>query len=256
MILTNDDGVAAPGLLALAHALHNEGYQPSVVAPDRERSLCGHSMTMGQPLTLERFRGAYPKSLSVWACDGTPSDCVVLALEALELPSEILISGINNGSNLGTDVTYSGTVSAAMEALIAGVPAMAVSLNAHSTNATPHFETAALVVLQLLKQIECAGIPKGVLLNVNVPDLPRGDIKGIKVTRQGARCYVDKLRRLTDSEGRQTYWLTGTPQDCMEDGTDVWAAAEGYVSVTPIHLDLTHMESLNAISHLANQWDL
>ncbi|HCL79020.1 MAG TPA: 5'/3'-nucleotidase SurE [Synergistaceae bacterium] len=248
ILLTNDDGVFAPGIIALATRLTEGGHRCFVVAPDRERSSIGHAITLNRPLRLWMLdRSPYPERCSVRACDGTPSDCVVLAVEEVLPKPDILLSGINCGPNLGDDLTYSGTVSAAMEGLILGISSIAVSLNCEEADPRRHYETAAAVVLTLLSHIETTPLPKDVLLNVNVPNRPLASIRGIRVTRKGIRQYEEKITRRTDPEGRTLFSMAGRVADQLDEGSDVWAVAHGYVSVTPIHMDMTHYPSLEAL---------
>lgn len=249
VLVTNDDGVFAPGISILASTLAAHGYEPVVTAPDRERSSVGHSITLNRPLKLQRIHsGPYPDELEVHSCDGTPSDSVVLGLEEIAPDITTVVSGINRGPNLGDDLTYSGTVSAAMEGLVFGRKSIAVSLDIKSDQDEPHYETAAIFIVRLLQWLEDHPLPKGVLLNVNVPNLPLSLIKGVDVTRKGVRIYEGKVNRLQDPHGRALFWIAGKPEDEIIEGTDVWAVSHGYISVTPVHLDMTHYPSLKALS--------
>jgi 5'-nucleotidase len=227
ILVTNDDGVHAAGLAALAAALDDLG-EVHVVAPEREQSACGHALTLHRPLRVERVRERW------FAVNGTPSDAVNLAVLGY-LPERpvLLVSGINHGSNLGDDVTYSGTVSAAMEGTLLHVPSIAVS-QVEGTDFAAAGAIARLVATRVLVE----GLPAKTLLNVNVPaQAPRG----VRVTRLGHRTYTDKIIEQRDPRGRTHYWIGGgEPSWGTLDGTDMGAVHEGYVSVTPIHLDLTH----------------
>ncbi len=252
ILLTNDDGIFAPGIAALGNMLFPEEYDLVVCAPDRERSSVGHAITLTRPLRLWSVdAGPYEFSSGIYACDGTPSDCVALGLEVLEEREkrEIVISGINRGPNLGDDLTYSGTVSAAMEGSLLGLPAIAVSLAINAEDKEHYYETAAIIVRDLLKKksFSFQDLTKGVLLNINVPNVPLQDLKGIKITRKGVRFYEDKIHRLKDPKGNSYYWIAGKPEDDLVEGTDVWAVAHNYVSITPVHMDLTHYPSLEQI---------
>lgn len=231
LLLTNDDGVHARGLAALAAALDELG-EVHVIAPEREQSACGHALTLHRPLRVE------PLGERRFAVNGTPSDCVNLGvLGFLPAPPVLVVSGINQGSNLGDDVTYSGTVSAAMEATLLGVPAIAVSLvNGGDV------DTAARVARLVATQVLVRGLPRKTLLNVNVPArTPRG----VALTRLGHRVYSEKIVAQTDPRGRPHYWIgAGEPQWEALEGTDMAAVHEGYVSVTPLHLDLTNHAGL------------
>ena len=245
LLLTNDDGVFAPGLLTLAAALSGAGHECSVVAPDRERSSIGHAITLTRPLRLwPILNGSYPEKSSAFACDGTPSDCVLLAHEEVLPNPDMVVSGINRGPNLGDDLTYSGTVSAAMEGIILGSSSMAVSLNCSEIDSEHHYQTAAAVTVSLLSFLGTYPLSRGVLLNVNVPNLPLADLQGIQVTRKGTRIYGGKVTRLKDPSGRPCFWISGKAEDDLVEGSDVWAVANGYVSVTPLHMDMTHFPSL------------
>lgn len=236
ILVTNDDGVQAPGLLALKQALETIG-EVTVIAPERGWSAAGHTKTMHKPLRV------WPVSLAddslAYATSGTPSDCVGLAvLEAIPVQPDLVVSGINRGANLGYDITYSGTVAAAMEAVVAGLPALAVSLDTYAEDAD--YRLAAQVAARLAAQVLQRGLPPNTLLNLNVPNLPPGEIKGVCITRLGRRVYRDVLIVRDDPRGQPYYWIGGDPPDGVpEDGTDVGALAQSYVSVTPLTMDMT-----------------
>lgn len=243
ILLTNDDGIQAPALLALHRALREVG-ELVIIAPEHNWSASGHSKTMHKPLRISPARLA--DGTEALAASGSPSDCVALALlGVLERQPDLVISGINIGENVSTDLTYSGTVAAAMEAYIGGVSAMAVSLNSHEPyppQAAARY--AARLAHLLLKHAN--GEPW--LLNVNVPALPEEEIKGIQVTRLGRRIYRDALVKREDPRGRTYYWIGGeAPTGLPEEGTDIGALAGGWVSVTPLRLDLTDHERLGAL---------
>lgn len=249
LLITNDDGVFAPGIITLASFLAERGEECTVVAPDRERSSVGHAISLTRPLRLWAIpSGLYSSTCSVYACDGTPSDSVMLGLEEIIPEPDLVLSGINKGPNLGDDLTYSGTVSAAMEALILGRPSLAFSLNCRDADEEQHYETAAAVAGSLLDFLRGSPLPEGVLLNVNVPNVPLPLLKGIKVTRKGVRLYEGKVTRLKDPAGRSYFWVSGRPEDRLEEGSDVWAVAGGFVSVTPVHMDMTHFPSLQTLT--------
>ena len=238
ILVTNDDGINAPGILALALAMCELG-QVSVLAPDRNWSGGGHVKTIDRPLRVRpaRLDGSFP----AYASDGAPSDCVALALLGfIEEPVDLVVSGINPYSNMGHDVTYSGTVTAAMEAVISGVPGIAFSLDGHEQSQTFHFGTAAQVARGVVQTAVRQGISPGMLLNVNVPNLAYEELRGQRVTRQGTRVYHPALDRRVDPRGQPYYWIAGsTPTGIPDEGTDIGALAEGMVSITPLHLDLT-----------------
>jgi 5'-nucleotidase len=231
LLVTNDDGVHAPGLAALAGALEDLG-EVHVLAPEREQSACGHALTLHRPLRAHRW-GERRHSVN-----GTPSDCVNLGVLGF-LPERpvLVVSGVNHGSNLGDDVTYSGTVSAAMEGTLLGVPSIAVSLAEGD-----EFDHAARVARQVVMRALVSGLPAMTLLNINVPG---GVPKGVRLTRLGHRVYSGKIVEQADPRGRAHYWIgAGPPAWEALEGTDMGAVHEGYASVTPLHLDLTHHRAL------------
>ncbi|NLX37830.1 MAG: 5'/3'-nucleotidase SurE [Chloroflexi bacterium] len=240
VLLTNDDGVYAPGLAALYRATAT-CFDVQVLAPEHNWSASGHSKTMHKPLRVTHTQLA--DGNPAMALSGSPSDCVAVALLGL-LPRrpDLVISGINQGANVGHDLTYSGTVSAAMEAVIGGVSGMALSLDSFEW---AQFDDAAAFACDLARQMITHPLGRPLLVNVNVPALPLEQIKGVRVTRQGTRIYRDELVERHDPRGRAYYWIGGEPPAGVpEEGTDIGALAEGYVSVTPIMLDLTDREAL------------
>ncbi len=238
ILVTNDDGVTAPGLFALVQAMRTLG-DVSIVAPDRNWSGGGHVKTLDRPLRAREV--LLPDGTTALASDGAPSDCVALALMGvIATPVDVVVSGINPHANLGYDVTYSGTVTAAMEAVIAGVPGIAVSLDSRGETGPLDYGPAAEIARRVVRTALERGVPPGVLLNVNVPERPLEAIQGIQLTRQGLRIYRDQLDRRRDPRGRPYYWISGeTPTGVPEQGTDIGALATGAVSVTPLQLDLT-----------------
>jgi 5'-nucleotidase len=237
ILVTNDDGIQAPGIFALKQALDAAGHAVTVCAPDRPRSASGHAITLHKPLRLREV--ALPDGAIGHAASGTPADCVTLGvLDVMKSEVDLVVSGINHGPNLGWDVTYSGTVSAAMEAVIIGVPAFAVSVASYADKI--HWDGAARFAARLAGTLGEHVLPPATLLNVNAPDLPEDQIRGVRVTTQGDRQYVDRLEKRHDPLGRPYYWLGGKIHDKeAAEGTDTKAVGEGYISVTPIHLDLT-----------------
>ena len=235
-LITNDDGLTAPGLSALGEVLQTIGHV-TVVAPDRNWSASGHAKTLHKPLRADP--GALPNGIPAIVTNGCPSDAVALGLLGLvDKPVDMVIAGINKGPNVGHDVTYSGTVTAAMEGVIGGIPSLAISLNTWEPVAD--YQAAAKYVLAIVRMVLKHGLPPNTLLNVNVPDLPEEQIKGIQITRMGLRIYRDKLVQRMDPFGRPYYWIGGDPPTGVEEGgTDIGALAQGYVSVTPIQLDFT-----------------
>ena len=240
IMVTNDDGIAAPGIKALADALTQLG-TVTVVAPDRERSAAGHSLTLHSPLRVFELREGW------YAVDGTPTDCVNMGIHSLlPQPPDLVVSGINHGGNMGDDVTYSGTVAAAMEANLMGIPALAVSLATYGPST--HFTDAAQVALQVARQITMHGLPADTFLNLNIPNLPFNEIRPTVVTRQGKRSFVGKIIDKTDPRGRKYYWIGSEEPSFQDDeGTDFHAVGNGHASLTPLHLDLTNHRSLDIL---------
>jgi 5'-nucleotidase len=250
ILLTNDDGYQAPALAALTHALSAVG-KVIVFAPDHNWSAAGHTKTMHKPLRINR--GAMADGTPLFFTTGTPSDCVGLALLGIvsERP-DLVISGINQGANLGHDVTYSGTIAAAMEGVVFGIPAIAASQE-EADGRRGDLSFAANLVAELARRVLGDGLPVNCLLNVNFPALPPGQVRGIQITRLGRRIYRDVLIERLDPKGRPYYWIGGDPPAGEpEPGTDIGALNEGYVSVTPLNLDMT--DPAQTVT-LAN-WDL
>jgi len=244
ILVTNDDGVWAPGLLALAQEMRKLG-RVTVLAPDRNWSASGHVKTLDRPLRVRETTLA--DGTPALASDGAPSDCVALALLGLIDPTDLVISGINPSVNISNDVTYSGTVTAAMEAVIGNVRGVAISLNGpEGLREAIDYGTAASVARRVVEHVLADGLAEGVVLNVNVPYLNEHELRGYMITRQGLRVYRDELDKRQDPRGRPYYWIGGpAPTDYAEDGTDVGALAEGYVSITPLQLDLTHYKAMD-----------
>lgn len=264
ILLTNDDGIEAPGLRALAHSLKPLA-EVIVFAPDHNWSAAGHTKTMHKPLRVTPYSfGCMPRSWSgevvteapedkieAYTTSGAPSDCVALALLGIlsEKP-DLVVSGINQGANVGHDLTYSGTVAAAMEAVIFGLPAMAVSLDSYESR---DFGLAAEVAARVVSQVLEQGPPAGTFLNVNVPSRPADEVRGVAITRLGRRVYRDVLIPRSDPRGQPYYWIGGEPPGGhLDEGTDIWALAHGFVSITPVHLDMTAHEMIPVLQG----WDL
>jgi 5'-nucleotidase len=248
ILVTNDDGVQAPGLLALAQEMRRLG-RVTVFAPDRNWSASGHVKTMDRPLRAREQTLA--DGTTALATDGAPSDSVALALlGVVKEKIDLVVSGINPHENIGHDVTYSGTVTAAMEAVIGGVPGMAVSLNSpEDFHGALDYSAAAVIGRRVAEKVLAEGLPEGVLLNVNVPYLPLDQIKGTLITRQGLRLYRDALDARRDPRGRPYYWIGGEfPTGVPEEGTDYGAIKSGYVSITPLQLDLTAWQAMERIA--------
>ena len=242
VLVSNDDGVVAPGIHVLAERLRAVG-QVTVVAPDRDRSGASNSLTLDAPLRVLEMGNGY------FRVAGTPTDCVHLALAGLlDDEPDMVVSGINNSANLGDDVIYSGTVSAAMEGRFLGLPAIAVSLV--STDHTGvHYDSAAQAVLLLMQRLLVDPLPADTILNVNVPDRPWDEIRGFEVTRLGRRHRSAPSVAQTDPRGRPIWWIGPAGEvDDASPGTDFNAVRRGYVSVTPIHVDLTRFQALEKVS--------
>ena len=239
ILVSNDDGFHAPGLQCLVRYLR-EVAEVRVVAPDRNRSGASNSLTLVHPLRAQRMAdGDY-------SVDGTPTDCVHLALTGLlDTEPDLVISGINAGANLGDDVLYSGTVAAAMEGRFLGLPAIAVSL---AGSRLEYYDAAARIVLDLLDRLHRVPLPAATILNVNVPELPASEIRGLQSTRLGHRHKSEPVVRTEDPRGRPIYWVgpAGPEQDAGP-GTDFCAIREGFVSVTPIQVDLTRFDAIDTV---------
>lgn len=242
ILITNDDGIQSPGIMALWQALRRLG-QTVVVAPEQDNSAVSHSLTMNRPLLVKE------SGPDCYTVDGTPTDCVAIALAKL-LPNkpDLLVSGINAGPNLGDDISYSGTVSAAVEGTMYSVPSMAISLNG---DASADFSHAAAIAARIADRILHQGLPDNTLMNVNVP---AATPKGVRLTRQGRRLWENSIQEIFDPQGRKHFWIGGgTPLKDTNTDTDVHALQEGYISITPIHLDLTNHEGMHFIR---DHWQL
>jgi len=242
ILLSNDDGYFAPGLAALAEALRPFA-DITVVAPERDRSGASNSLTLDRPLILRQAPGGF------YYVNGTPTDCVHLAVTGmLDHQPDMVISGINHGANMGDDTIYSGTVAGATEGYLLGVPSLAVSLASHHGK---YLDTAAQVVVDLVQRIQASPPAEPMLLNVNVPDCPREDIRGVQVTRLGRRHKAESVVKTVNPRGQTVYWVgaAGAAQDAGE-GTDFHAVAKGFVSVTPLQMDLTRFSQMEGVS----QW--
>jgi len=245
ILVTNDDGIHSEGIIVLARALHEIG-DVFVVAPDREKTAVAHSLTLHRPLRVEKIKRNF------WTVDGTPADCVYLGVNAiLSHPPQLIVAGINKGGNMGDDVTYSGTVSAAFEGTLLGIPSFAISIDARS-----HFKfhTAARFAVRVARYIVRKGLPKDTFLNINVPNVDEKEIKSYKITQQGrwtqnGNAVVEKI----DPRGKKYYWIAGGRQVFSKRGeTDIKAVSNFYISITPMHLDLTAYASMD----LLRKWKL
>lgn len=251
ILVTNDDGITAPGIRALIEVMNTIG-DVVVVAPDAPQSAMGHAITINDILYCKKIKTEKGQPQTEYSCSGTPVDCVKLAVnELLDRKPDLCVSGINHGSNSSINVIYSGTMSAAVEAGIRGIPAIGFSLLDYSLDAD--FEPAKKYIELMVKQCLENGLPEGVVLNVNFPKLSANKIKGVKVCRQANAHWQEKFDKRTNPLGRDYYWLTGEfiNKDKGED-TDEWALSQGYVSVVPVQYDLTAHHAIQTI----NTWDI
>ncbi len=247
LLISNDDGIFALGIKTLADTLAVAGHEVIVVCPDRERSATGHGLTLHDPIRAELVTGIFHHTVKAWSCSGTPADCVKLALGALlASPPDFVLSGINHGANLGTDVLYSGTVSAAMEGTIEGIPSIALSLTSFSYR---EFQPAANFATELIAYLESQPLSEPLLLNVNIPPVPAAEIAGVKITRQGLRRYFDTFQKRVDPRGKTYYWLSGEVVQDLEQPehfhlppdieTDVQAIKHNYITIVPLQFNMT-----------------
>lgn len=244
ILVTNDDGIFAEGIYKLAKRL-SEDHEVFVVAPDRQRSATGHAITMHHPIRATRVK-FFDTDIPAWSVDGTPSDCIKLAMEALldEKP-DLIMSGINDGPNLGTDVLYSGTVSAAVEGAIHGIQSMAISMG-YSKNID--FSLGTEFAFKMTKELETNKLPKDTLLNINIPNASKEELKGVKITTLGIRRYKNSFEKRQDPRGNEYYWLGGEViNEIQGKDSDINAINEKYISMTPIHYDLTKFDLIQTI---------
>ncbi len=237
ILITNDDGIQAPGLWILLRNLKSLG-EIYVVAPDTERSAVGHAITLTAPLRVDRYISPGAEDVNAFSSTGTPADCVKLAVKAI-LPRkpDLVISGINPGANTGLYVLYSGTVSAATEGMILGIPSIAISLD---TWHKPDFTRAGTFAREIAQKVLKEGLPDGSILNVNVPALPDSQIRGVRLTRHGRAVYNEEFHKRSDPRGRTYYWMSGARAEFSEDqDTDTEALKAGYISVAPLQFNLT-----------------
>lgn len=243
ILVANDDGIQAPGLKVLEDTARSLSPDVWVVAPESEQSAAGHSLTLQRPLYLREV------SEQRYAVDGTPTDCVMLAINHLlrDRPPDLVLSGVNRGGNLGEDVTYSGTVAAAMEATLLGVPAIAFSLD-FRPGEHPHWSTAEHHAPDTIRWLVRTGWPEGVLINVNFPPGLADDVAGLAVARQGRRKTGNHLLAGTDPRGRPYYWIAGLrPEDEALTGTDLSVVNQGRIAITPIRMDMSHRPTIAAL---------
>jgi 5'-nucleotidase len=257
ILISNDDGIFALGIRTLANTIANHGHKVTVVAPDRERSATGHGLTLHHPIRADFIEGIFAPEVTAWSCSGTPSDCVKLGLSAvLKEKPDFVLSGINQGSNLGTDILYSGTVSAAMEGTIDGITSIAFSLASFTKK---EFQPAANYAVKLIEQLIANPLPEATLLNVNIPPVAEAEIAGVKITRQGIRRYIENFQKRVDPRGRCYYWLAGELVEEIEQPehiylppdlpTDVQANKENYITITPLQYNLTDVVTVKRLQN-------
>jgi len=257
LLIGNDDGIFAQGLQTLANVLAEAGHEVTVVCPDQERSATGHGLTLHHPIRAEVVGSLFHPAVKAWCCSGTPSDCIKLALGGLvDTPPDFVLAGINHGPNLGTDILYSGTVAAAMEGALEGIPSVAFSLNSFSAQ---EFGPGAAFARDFLPHLVQHPLPDGLLLNVNIPAVQRERIAGVVLTRQGIRrCHNLFVQRL-DPREKPYYWLAAEfleEADTFSEGattalpTDLQAIQKNYITITPLQYDLTHNVALGSLQNL------
>ena len=253
ILISNDDGVFAEGIQSLANGLAAIGYEVVVVCPDKERSATGHGLTLHQPIRAEIVKSIFDDGITAWACSGTPADCVKLALSCLlETQPDLVLAGINHGPNLGTDILYSGTISAAKEGIVENIPSIAFSLGSYTAR---EFEVAVNFAQSLVQKIESQPLDNLMLLNVNVPAIEETEIAGVKITRTGIRRYLDTFEKRVDPRGKTYYWLGGELLEDVEETndkllveklpTDIQAMREKYITITPLEYNLTYGQQLS-----------
>lgn len=254
ILVSNDDGIFAQGVRTLANTLARGGYRVTVVCPDRERSATGHGLTLHRPIRAEIIEGIFDPEVTAWSCSGTPSDCVKFALSAvLDAPPDFVVSGINHGPNLGTDILYSGTVSAAMEGVLEGIVSVAFSLGSFTGR---DFQPAANFAFNFLKRLACNPLETPTLFNVNIPPVAAQEIAGVVITRQGVRRYVENFQERQDPRGKKYYWLAGEVVEDREQPydpslaanvpTDIEMIKRHWITITPLQYNLTDVHSIQA----------
>jgi 5'-nucleotidase len=264
LLISNDDGIFALGVRTLANTLAEAGYDVTVVCPDTERSATGHGLTLHHPIRAEIVKSYFHNNVTAWSCSGTPADCVKFALSAvMETKPDFVVSGINHGPNLGTDILYSGTVSAAMEGLLEGITSVAVSLADYTGQ---NFQPAANFTVNLLRQLKGQNLDYPTLFNVNVPAVKVSEITGVIITRQGLRRYIETFEKRLDPRGKSYYWLTGEvvkelpqpndfhlPENIL---TDVQAIKNNAITITPLQFNLTDIRTVQALTNNPEQFTL
>lgn len=244
ILVSNDDGLGASGLLVLGRHLSRLG-RVVIVSPDRQRSAGGHAITLKEPIRIKKVFD----SIETWVTTGTPADCILIGIyEIIKDKVDLVVSGINHGANVGIDITYSGTVSAAMEGVICGIPSIAVSLASYMEVKEGILEMAGDFTRKLAELVLKYGLPKDVLLNVNIPPIERP--LGVRFTYQGSKRYLPRIIKRLDPSGEPYYWLDASPIDNDEDGSDLSAIRDGYISITPIKVDMTSYEHMDEVKEL------
>ena len=253
ILLTNDDGIYSEGIQALKRQLDNIA-EVTVIAPDRERSTIGHAMTLHKPLRIKEV--TLNDNAVGYSVNGTPTDCIIIGL--LEIMKEnnpdLIVSGINRGPNLGDDITYSGTVSAALEGALKGIPSLAISIAGFKDL---KFDTAALFAERLISNLFNNNLPQNLLLNINVPNINYNELEGVEITRQGKRIYQSEIKKIDDPSGVTHYWLGGDlPDGKIEPGTDFEAIYKRKVSITPLTVDFTNYSIIPKIKNWSEKWNM
>lgn len=251
ILLTNDDGISAPGLTVLRHIAEQLSDDVWICAPEVEQSGAGHSLTLRQPLRVRHLRGTH------YAVDGTPTDCVMMALHELMKGKrpDLVLSGVNRGSNMAEDITYSGTVAAAMEATLLGVPAIALSQHIADGHRSVHWTTAETVAPRLIADLCRAGWPQGVFININFPAVAPAAVGPVAIARQGQRTMGENIERRVDPRGQPYYWVRALRNDvAAAAGTDLAVVESGGVAITPVHLDFTHETALKDLGVVVDGW--
>lgn len=243
LLITNDDGIHGEGLVPLTNNLKSIAKQIITLVPDRERSAISQAITLNAPIRMKKIKK------DIYTIDGTPTDCIYLTLlGALNYKPDIVISGINRGPNLSEDIVYSGTVAAAIEAALGHVKSFAISMDAFEGKI--YYDTGAKIAVNFTKILYKLKIPQGIFFNINIPNVPYSKIKGIKITKLGSRKYIDKLIRRQDPDGNPYFWIRGDKVLWKEEKmTDYYEVKKGYVSITPLHLDLTAYELMKELKH-------
>lgn len=245
ILLTNDDGYRAPGIISMADALLSRGHEVVIVAPDGQQSAVSHAVTLHKPLRLKRATWMEKEHLTVYHSSGTPSDCSMLGLMDVATNADMLISGINSGPNMGEDVIYSGTVAAAMEGALIGYKSLAISLSDYEKN---DYTLAAAFTAGLAEQVHASSLPARTVLNINVPPVPVSEYKGFRIARLGTRKYKDVLEKRVDPRGQEYYWIAGQLiRNSDQPDSDVATVLQGLVSITPLLLDITNVDLMEKL---------